>query len=128
RFLQNATEKRERLEHIRAIIKKQIKKDVSDQELWEFFKVLDLLHFDFDINHGKDTSSILTHIQQFLVTSDENAKNVWNQICSEVGKHNQNSGTITRESLSRDLVCKFIRKTTVPSFWRVPPFNLQNFV
>ena len=128
-FLENAGEKKKRLEIIRGIIKRKMNRDVSELELWRFLKALDLLHYDFDSDHGRDTTNILEQIRPQLVhPSVDQAQAVWYEICSEVGRHNVHSGTITRETLAKTLTDKFSCKTKTSTFWHLPPFDTQNFI
>jgi len=129
RFNSNAKEKKKRLESIRTIIKKQAKTDISDLELWEFIKVLDVLDYDFDLANGKDMTSILNQIKANLIDqSEENTSRVWGRICSEVSRFNVQSGVFTKKNITKDLLASFYKKSTSASLWHVPHFDAQNFV
>ncbi|RDD37677.1 putative TPR repeat-containing protein [Trichoplax sp. H2] len=130
RFQHNATEKKKRLENIRSILDKLTSTKVSDQRLWKFLKVLNLLSFDFDYSLGKDTASVLNQLLPNLInSSEEHAKRIWDRIYRETARFNVNSGVITRETLPQDLLLLFRRNSPMAdSEWRIPHFDAQNFV
>ncbi len=107
--------KRSKLQAFRSQLKKANNgTDVSDDELWRFLKSFHLLGYDLDISSGVTLSLLLSHISRFTNT-DITA--MWDTISREVSTFNQNAGTLTAETISREIRATFAqqsRQETIP--------------
>ena len=94
--------------------------DVSDDELWRFMRSFNLLCYDLDIKAGV-TLSLLQSLIGLCAPKDAQA--LWAQIVDEVQAVNQNSGTITMDSLPDELRSAFQERAveSIPAaFVRTP--------
>lgn len=83
--------------------------DVNNTDLYEFLKHFHLLGYDL-AKKGSVVSSLLqSHISQF---NKDIPDKIWYQILSEVQDFNQYAGTITAETLPKDLIEHF-QKTEI---------------
>src|SRR5262245_11904015 len=73
--------------------------DVGDENLWRFLKAFHLLAYDLDIASGVTLSLVKSHIAQFAA---DNVVELWAKVVDEISSFNQNAGTITTETLSRE--------------------------
>jgi hypothetical protein len=80
---------------------------VSDDELWSFMRSFHLLGYDLDIKTGV-TLSLLQSLIGLCAPKDAQA--LWAQIVDEVQAVNQNSGTITIDSLPDELRSAFQKR------------------
>jgi tetratricopeptide (TPR) repeat protein len=126
-FKQNAEEKRKKIAVIKTIIQEAIKREVTDDELWRFLKVLDVLDYDFDHPKGKAVTQILTQLRLHLVVADE-AQDVWSQLCAMAGEFNMRGGAITRKTLPKELTRRFKPLAPALATWGIPMFNIDNFI
>lgn len=82
--------------------------DVSDEILFEFLKHFHLLGYDLDIKAGVTLSLLHSLIGQY---TQDNVQSLWSRLVDEVQSANKNAGTITRESLPKDLQAAFKQRT-----------------
>ena len=97
-------EKKERLELFRTVLK-TANNDValSDDEIWNFLKKLDILGYDFLGNGSIDETYILNLIKTSrAATSTANEADIWNNILAFVTKLNPNGGSVTIESIKAE--------------------------
>jgi len=94
--------------------------DVTDEKFWQFMKSFHLLEYDLDIKSGVILSLLQSLIGQF---SPENASSLWAQIINEVQSTNQNAGTITVNSISKEIVSVFQKRIveTIPTDLGIKP-------
>jgi hypothetical protein len=88
--------------------------DVGDDELWKFLKSFHLLGYDLDIFSGVTLSLLNSHIAQFAI---DDVVELWTRVRSEVASFNQNAGTITIETLSKEVTAAFaqrLQQQTIP--------------
>ncbi len=78
--------------------------DVTDQQVWEFLKVFNLIGYDLDTESGGTLSLLHSLIAQY---SNEAAPSVWARVVDVVQISNQNAGTIALETLPEDIRTKF---------------------
>jgi ABC-type cobalamin/Fe3+-siderophores transport system ATPase subunit len=78
--------------------------DVSDKQLWEFLKVFHLIGYDLDTESGSTLSLLHSLIVQY---ANESATSLWARIVDAVQVANQNAGTITLETLPKDIRTAF---------------------
>ena len=78
--------------------------DVSDEQLWQFLNCFHMLGFDLDIKSGVTLSLLNSHIAQFKCGD---VMGVWAKIAKEVASFNQNAGTITLETISKEIKAAF---------------------
>lgn len=78
--------------------------DVSDIELWEFLKVFHVIGYDLDTEAGSTLSLLHSLIAQY---SNEAAPFLWARVIDAVQTANQNAGTLTLESLPKDIRAAF---------------------
>ncbi len=74
--------------------------EVTEKQLWEFLKSYHLLGYDLDGQDGTTLSLVQSLISQ---ASSESPTALWSQILDAVQSANQNAGTITRETLPREI-------------------------
>jgi hypothetical protein len=78
--------------------------DVPNRQFWEFLKAYHLLGYDLDTESGNTLSLIQSLIAQ---SSEESPPALWSRIVDAVQSANQNAGTITPETLPREIVSSF---------------------
>ena len=81
--------------------------DVSLDECWQFLKCFHLLGYDLDIQAGVTLSLIHSMVGQF---AGDQAKFAWLSVLDAVQASNQNAGTISRDTLSPEVVKLFAPK------------------
>ena len=86
--------------------------DVSDKQLWEFLRIFHLIGYDLDAVSGSTLSLIFSLIS---ISSNEPAPLLWARIVDAVQIANQNAGTITLETLPKDIRAAF--STVASSSW-----------
>jgi hypothetical protein len=97
--------KRNKLQAFRSQLRRANKDtDVGDQQLWQFLKTYHLLSYDLDIQSGVTLSLLKSHIAQF--TGDDTS-GLWATLGKEVESFNQNAGTVTHETLSKEITIAF---------------------
>lgn len=96
--------KRAKLNVFRAHIGKATSKSLSDEELWSFLKVFHLLGYDFDVQSGTIISQALSMIKQ---NSSADPKKIWLQVVEEVQYANQNAGTLSIETIPKEIISYF---------------------
>jgi hypothetical protein len=74
--------------------------DVTDEELVSFLKHFHLIGYDLDIKSGMMQALMHSIIGQYF---PENATSIWAQIVQETMSANQNAGTITLDSLPKEI-------------------------
>jgi hypothetical protein len=95
----SADAKRSFIRAVREILKDS-QPPPSDDSLWRFLRVLHLLPYDYDVDHGHDEARVLLMLH--LAKSPECSESIdglWAQIIELTCSYNQNAGTITRASL-----------------------------
>ncbi len=87
--------------------------ELSDDQLWKFFKSYHLLSYDLDIRAGVTHSLLHSLIGQY---SPDNARLVWAGIVEEVRSANPISGTVTIESFTDEIRSAFQQRAakTIP--------------
>ena len=96
---------RNKIEAIRLQLKEANKGvDVGDEQLWQFLKCFHLLGFDLDVASGMTLALLNSHISQFKCGD---VAGIWAKIAKEVASCNQNAGTITLETISKDIKAAF---------------------
>ena len=107
--------KRAKLEAFRTQLKAaNSKTDVSDKQLWEFLRSFYLIGYDLDTEEGSTLSLLHSLIAQY---SNENVSLLWARIIDAVQFANQNAGTLTLETLPKDIRNAF--NTVASSVWSV---------
>ncbi|MDD5472714.1 MAG: hypothetical protein PHU34_01060 [Candidatus Methanoperedens sp.] len=78
-------------------------KPLTDKELWDFLRCLDVLDYDF-LNQGSvDETNFLNLIKLSKSNSTAaNEKEIWNSIFSLVSKLNTDGGSVTVDSIQND--------------------------
>ncbi len=84
-------------------------KDVEEKELHKFLRHFHILGYDLVKKEGVALSLLQSHISQF---NNNNPHPIWCQIEHEVRSFNQNAGTITLETLPKELVEYFKKSET----------------
>jgi len=79
-------------------------RDISEQDLFDFLKHFHLLGYDLAKKGSVISSLLQSHIAQF---NKEIPSEIWSQIVTEVQDFNQFSGTITKATLSEELIKHF---------------------
>ena len=77
---------------------------LTDDELWRFLRVFHFLSYDFDTEHGKDESTILTVLDLARsAASLLDAKAIWNALIEQTQVWNRTAGTFNADSFSQEL-------------------------
>lgn len=79
---------------------------VADDRLWAFMRCYHVLGYDLDIRSGVTLSLLNSHIARF----GGDVRTVWSRVASAVSYFNQNAGTITRDTLPRDILDMFAER------------------
>ncbi|HUS10606.1 MAG TPA: ATP-binding protein [Pyrinomonadaceae bacterium] len=74
--------------------------NISDKQFWEFLKSYHLLGYDLDTKDGGTLSLLQSLIGQ---SSKQDPTGLWSQIVDAVQSANQNAGTLTLETLPREI-------------------------
>ncbi len=94
--------KKKRLDVFRKVLK-EVNKNIalSDKELWEFLKCIDVLEYDFP-NEGSIDTSYFLNLIKLSRSKDSTAteKEIWDSIYAYVGTLNPNGGSVTIESIT----------------------------
>ncbi len=98
--------KRDKLKAFKVNLTKANGSPVSDEELFVFLRHFHLLGYDLDIKAGVTLSLLHSLISQY---SQNNVQELWTQIVEEVQSANKNAGTITHDTLPKDLIKAFRR-------------------
>lgn len=117
----SSNEKRNKLEAFRVHLNNSNDgNDVSEEKLWRFMKSFHLLGYDLDIKAGATLSLLHSFIGQ---NRQESADSLWAKLLNEVQSANQNAGTITLESLPKELKDAFTKHVveTIPANLTRPP-------
>ena len=93
--------KKERLGVFREVLKEvNNNADLTDKELWEFLKCVDVLEYDF-LNEGSVDKTYFLNLIKLAKNKNATAteKEIWDSICSYVARLNPNGGSATLESI-----------------------------
>lgn len=93
--------KKKRLDVFREVLKEANKNiSLSDKELWEFLKCIDVLEYDFS-NEGSIDKTYFLNLIKLCRSKDSTAteKEIWDSIFAYVGTLNPNGGSVTVESI-----------------------------
>lgn len=93
--------------------------DVPADECWQFLKCFHLLGYDLDIQAGVTLSLLHSMVGQF---AGDQAKFAWLSVLDAVQTSNQNAGTVSRDTLSSEVVNLFAPKVIYqqPTALKVP--------
>jgi len=94
-------------------------RQVADEEVFQFLRHFHLLGYDLDIRAGVTLSLLHSLIGQ---TSAASAAELWALVVAEVQDANKNAGTLTAESVGRELRDAFAKRVEkkFPSHFTVP--------
>jgi flagellar biosynthesis regulator FlaF len=93
--------KKKRLDVFRDVLKEANKNiAISDKELWEFLKCVDVLEYDFP-NEGSIDKTYFLNLIKLSKSKNSTAteKEIWNSIFAYVGALNPNGGSVSIESI-----------------------------
>lgn len=98
-------QKQEKLDAFKVQLKKANNDiDLNDKQLWEFLKSFHVISYDFDTASGSNLTQIKAFISQ---CTNQPPDPIWSQLLNAVQLSNQNAGTITQNTLPRDIQEKF---------------------
>lgn len=86
--------------------------NISDRQLWRFLRSFNLIGYDLDTESGSTLSLLHSLISLY---SNETASLLWARVVDAVQTANQNAGTITLETLPRNIRTAF--STVDSSSW-----------
>jgi len=75
--------------------------DVNEEQLWSFLKAFYLIGYDLDTESGSTLALLHSLIANY---AGETAHLIWSRIIETLQNANQNAGTITLETLPKDVV------------------------
>jgi hypothetical protein len=93
--------KKERLEVFRAVLKEANNNtDLTDKEIWEFLKCVDVLEYDF-LNEGSIDRNYFLNLIKLSKNKKSTAteKEIWDSVFAYVATLNPNGGSATLESI-----------------------------
>ncbi|MCL2722223.1 MAG: hypothetical protein FWD47_12920, partial [Treponema sp.] len=93
--------KKERLEVFREVLKEVNNNTaLSDKELWEFLKCVDVLEYDF-LNNGSGHKTNFLNLIKLSKSKDSTAtdEEIWNSIFAHAAILNKDGGSVTLESI-----------------------------
>lgn len=96
--------KKERLEVFRAVLKEANNNTaLSDKEIWEFLKCVDVLEYDF-LNEGSVDKTYFLNLIKLCKSKNSEAseKEIWDSIFAYVTTLNTNGGSATLESIKKE--------------------------
>ncbi|KKG36017.1 ATP-binding protein [Methanosarcina mazei] len=113
--------KRDKLDAFRTHLQNANKGELlSDQQLWKFLKRFYLLGYDFD----SETSSAVTLLQSLIAQSSTgDPLSIWAKLVNEVKFVNQDAGTLSLDTLPKEILQSFDIKTN--SYWASDIRKLQ---
>ena len=79
---------------------------VTENELWEFFKVFCILVFDLDYEYS--INKILSKALLVSFTDKTSPDLVWSKLCERASQYNQSACTITTETIPDEIAIFFI--------------------
>ena len=93
--------KKDRLDVFRAVLKEaNNNKDLTDKEIWEFLKCIDVLEYDF-LNEGSVDRTYFLNLIKLSKSKKSTAteKEIWDSVFTYVATLNPNGGSVTLESI-----------------------------
>ena len=93
--------KKDRLDIFRAVLKEANNNtDLTDKEVWEFLKCVDVLEYDF-LNEGSIDKAYFLNLIKLSKSKDSKAteKEIWDSVFAYVATLNPNGGSATIESI-----------------------------
>jgi hypothetical protein len=78
--------------------------EVATEQFWQFLKCFYLLGYDLDVTSGVTLSLLNSHIGQFKCGD---VAGTWARVAKEIEFFNQNAGTITIETISKEIKVTF---------------------
>jgi hypothetical protein len=96
-------------------------KNLTEDQLYRFLRSFHILGYDLDVKSGVALSLLLSLIAQY---TNNSASDLWAVVSREVSSFNQNAGTITLETVSREIRIAFSqrqRHATIPAELATPP-------
>ncbi|MEC4054585.1 hypothetical protein VSP10_17590 [Myroides odoratimimus] len=111
--------KKDRLEVFRTVLKEANKNtDLTDRQIWEFLKCVDVLEYDF-LNEGSIDRTYFFNLIKLSKSknSSANDKEIWDSIFSYVSTLNPNGGSVTLENIKhKDFFKQFDNAQLSPYF------------
>ncbi len=111
--------KKDRLDVFRAVLKEANNNtDLTEKEIWEFLKCVDVLEYDF-LNEGSIDRTYFLNLIKLSKSKNTtaNEKEIWDSIFSYVSTLNPNGGSVTLESIKdKDFFKHFDNKLLSPYF------------
>jgi hypothetical protein len=99
--------------------------EVPEEECWQFLKSFHLLGYDLDIQAGVTLSLLHSMVGQF---AGDQAESAFLRVLNAVQTSNQNAGTVSRDTLSPEIVQLFAPKVIYqqPAVLRLPEVAAQD--
>lgn len=93
--------------------------DLTDKEVWEFLKCLDVLEYDF-LNEGSiDETYFLNLIKLSKNNSTTaNEKEIWSSIARYVSKLNKDGGSVSIDSIQKEELYKYFDNSKLNPFFK----------
>ena len=111
--------KKEKLEVFRECLQEANNKvALTDKELWEFLKCIDILEYDF-LNQGSVDESYFLNLIKLSKNKEttQNEKEIWNDIFAFASRLNKDGGNATTESIQKEELYKnFATEKLIPYF------------
>ncbi|MBN1973926.1 MAG: ATP-binding protein [Sedimentisphaerales bacterium] len=99
----SSDEKREKLAVFKYHLEQAIQgKNLEDEKVWQFLKRFYLIGYDFDATSGSNLSLIQSMLKMSIVET-ASSNDVWTKIVTTIQDFNPNAGTITIDTLPKEI-------------------------
>jgi hypothetical protein len=113
-------DKRSFVRAVREILNARSGRAITDDELWRFFKVLVIVHYDFESGAGsRDEGHVVERLKGVLPPAKrDSAKAIWDHLVAKAGELIPAGGGATRTTLVEQLAADGFAVASAPSFWK----------
>lgn len=114
KYIESFDSKRSKLNIFRDSIEKAKGCNVTNEEIWHFFKSIHILSYDYGtIEQSKDYTNILNLIKLAKSNNEKSAEDIFKNVFFEIVEKNKNSGEFCLQNLSESIKKDFdFSKTT----------------
>lgn len=112
--------KKERLEVFRVLLKEvNNNTDLTDKEIWEFLRCVDILEYDF-LNEGSIDKNYFLNLIKLTKSKESTVteKEIWDSIFAYIATLNPNGGSVTLESIKDKDFFKYFDNAQLSPYFR----------
>jgi hypothetical protein len=105
---------------VRTALEAHAGRALTDDELWRFFKVFVIVHYDFQSAAGsRDEANVIERLKGLLPPEHrDQAKLIWDHLVAKAGEMVPVGGGATRPTLAEQLATDGFTVGAAPSFWK----------